>query len=151
MPRFNSARDIKFFQQISTELVDDVIETLVTLFKVNVGETSYNLYGESLSKKYYRGMETFCMIERQDTETNYEGFGADTARNSNFRFNRHTLIDNDFYPQVGDIVLLDGSYYEVSNVREDQWIGGQGENKFSVICETFLSRNTTIDLEQIVR
>jgi hypothetical protein len=151
MPRFNSPRDIRFFQQISTELVDDVIETLVTLFKVNVLETAYNLYGESLSKKYYKGMETFCVIDRQDTETNYEGFGSDTMRNSTFRFNRHTLIEADFYPQVGDIVLLDGSYYELSNVREDQWVGGQSESKFSVICEGFLSRNTTIDLEQIVR
>ena len=151
MPRFNSARDIKFFEQISSEMVDDVIETLVTLFKVNVLETAYNLYGESLNKKYYRGMETYCMIERQDTETNYEGFGADTSRVSNFRFNRHTLIDNDFYPQVGDVVMLDGSYYEISNVKEDQWVGGQATNKFSVICEAFLSRNTTINLEQIVR
>jgi hypothetical protein len=151
MPRFNSARDIKFFEQISSEMVNDVIETLVTLFKVNVLETAYNLYGESLNKKYYKGMETYCMIERADTETNYEGYGSDTSRTSNFRFNRHTLIDNDFYPEVGDVVLLDGSYYEISNVKEDQWIGGQGINKFSVICETFLSRNTVINLEQIVR
>lgn len=151
MPRFNSARDIRFFQQISTEMVNDVMEQLVTLFKVNVLETAYNLYGESTDKKYYKGMETFCMIERGDTETNYEGFGADTNRTSNFRFNRHTLIENNFYPEVGDVVYMDGSYYEISNVREDQWIGGIGDNKFSVICEAFLSRNTTIDLEQIVR
>jgi hypothetical protein len=151
MPRFNSARDIKFFEQISTELVDDVIETLVTLFKVNVLETAYNLYGESLNKKYYRGMETTCVIERDPTETNYEGFGSDASRNSRFRFNRHTLIEKDFYPEVGDYIYLDGSYYEVSNVNEDQWIGGQGGRKFSVICETFLTRNTSINLEEIVR
>lgn len=151
MPRFNSARDIRFFEQISTELVDDVIETLVTLFKVNVLETAYNLYGESLNKKYYRGMETHCVIEREATEANYEGFGSDANRNSIFRFNRHTLIEKNFYPEIGDYVFLDGSYYEVSNVVEDQWVGGQGDNKFSVICETFLTRNTTISLEQIVR
>lgn len=151
MPRFNSPRDISFFRQISSELVNDVIETLVTLFKVNVSETSYNLYGESLDKKYYRGMETYCMIERGATETNYEGFGADASRTSNFRFNRHTLIDANFYPEVGDIILLDSSYYEISNVNEDQWVGGESTNKFSVICETFVTRNTTINLDQIVR
>lgn len=151
MPRFNSARDIRFFQQISTELVNDVIETLVTLFKVDSAQTSYNLYGESLDKQYYRGMETYCMIERQDTETNYEGFGADVSRTSSFRFNRHTLIESNFYPEVGDIISLDSSYYEVSNVKEDQWVGGQGENKFSVICEAFITRNSSINLEQRVR
>jgi hypothetical protein len=151
MPRFNSARDIKFFQQISTELVNDVIETLVTLFKVDSAQTSYNLYGESLDKQYYRGMEAFCVIERQDTETNYEGFGPDASRTSNFRFNRHTLIEADFYPEVGDIISLDGSYYEVSNVTEDQWVGGQSESKFSVICEAFITRNSGINLEERVR
>jgi hypothetical protein len=151
MPRFNSARDIKFFQQISTELVNDVIETLVTLFKVDSAQTSYNLYGESLDKQYYRGMQAFCVIERQDTETNYEGFGPDASRTSNFRFNRHTLIEADFYPEVGDIISLDGSYYEVSNVTEDQWVGGQSESKFSVICEAFVTRNSGINLEERVR
>ena len=63
MPRFNSARDIRFFEQISTEMVNDVIETLVTLFKIDSAQTSYNLYGESLDKQYYRGMETYCVIE----------------------------------------------------------------------------------------
>lgn len=151
MPRFNSARDIKFFEQISSEMVDDVIETLVTLFKVNIAETAYNLYGESLNKRYYKGMETYSVIERDATEANYEGFGADASRTTRFRFNRHTLIENDFYPEIGDYVYLDDSYYEISNVNEDQWIGGQGANKFSIICETFISRNTTINLEQIVR
>ena len=151
MPRFNSARDIRFFEQISTEMVNDVIETLVTLFKINSAETSYNLYGESLDKQYYRGMETFCVIERQDTETTYEGFGPDVSRTSNFRFNRHTLIEANFYPEVGDIINLDGSYYEVSNVREDQWVGGQSESKFSVICEAFITRNSGINLEERIR
>ena len=151
MPRFNSARDIRFFQQISTELVNDVIETLVTLFKVDSAQTSYNLYGESLDKQYYRGMEAYCVIERQDTETNYEGFGPDASRTTNFRFNRHTLIEADFYPEVGDIISLDGSYYEVSNVTEDQWVGGQNESKFSVICEAFITRNSGINLEERVR
>jgi hypothetical protein len=96
-------------------------------------------------------METFCVIERQDTETNYEGFGPDTSRTSNFRFNRHTLIEANFYPEVGDIINLDGSYYEVSNVKEDQWVGGQSESKFSVICEAFVTRNSGINLEERVR
>jgi hypothetical protein len=151
MPRFNSARDIRFFQQISTELVNDVIETLVTLFKIDSAQTSYNLYGESLDKQYYRGMEAYCVIERQDTETNYEGFGPDASRTSNFRFNRHTLIEANFYPEVGDIISLDGSYYEVSNVTEDQWVGGQSESKFSVICEAFITRNSAINIEERVR
>ena len=151
MPRFNSPRDVRFFRQISTEMVDDVIETPVVIYKLNVGETSYNLYGESLSKQYYKGFQTFCVIQREDTATNYDGFGSDTARNSTFRFNRHTLETADFYPEVGDLVYLNDVYYEISNVREDQWVGGLDYNKFSVICEGFMTRKSAVDLDETIR
>jgi len=151
MPRFNSPRDVNLFKHFSSELVDDVIETAITFFKLNVEDTSFNLYGESLSKQYYLPISTFCIIERTDTEANYEGFGPDAMRTSNFRFNRHTLETADFYPQIGDIISLNESYYEVSNVREDQWIGGLDYNKFSIICETFMARKSSLDLQDIVR
>jgi hypothetical protein len=151
MPRFNSPRDVGFFRQISSELVDDVVETPVVFYKLNVAETSYNLYGESLSKQWYKGYETFCLIERQDTVTNYEFFGSDTARSVNFRFNRHTLEKGDFYPEIGDLIYLDDVYYEISNVRVDQWVGGLNTNKFSIICETFMTRKSAVDLDTMVR
>jgi hypothetical protein len=151
MPRFNSPRDVGFFRQISSELVDDVVETPVVLYKLNVAETSYNLYGESLSKQWYQGYQTFCLIERQDTVTNYEFFGSDVSRTANFRFNKHTLEKGDFYPEVGDLIYVDDVYYEVSNVRVDQWVGGLNVNKFSIICETFMTRKSAVDLDPIVR
>lgn len=153
MPRFNSQRDMRFFRQLSSELVDDVVETPVVLYKINTAETSYNLYGESLAKQWYQPYQTFCLIDRQDTVTNYEFFGPDVSRTANFRFNRHTLQKSDFYPEVGDVIYLpnDDVYYEVSNVREDQLIGGQDYNNFSVICESFLTRKSALDLDPIVR
>jgi len=151
MPRFNSPRDVGFFRQISSELVDDVVETPVVFYKLNVSETSYNLYGESLAKQWYQGYQTFCLIERQETITNYEFFGPDTARTAKFRFNKHTLEKGDFYPEVGDLIYVDDVYYEVSNVSLDQWVGGLNVNKFSVICETFMTRKSAVDLDPIVR
>lgn len=158
MPRFNSPRDVRLFRHYASEMVDDVIQTAVVLWKINTEETSYNLYGESLSKSYYTPIQTYCMINREDTTRNYEGFGADTAQSVQFRFNRHTLEETDFYPEVGDIVELadqfDGvgtQYFEISNIREDQWIGGQYYNNFSIICETFMVRKSSLDLEAFIR
>ena len=151
MPRFNSPRDVRFFRQISREMVDDVIETPVVLYKLNVTESGFNIYGESLAKQWYQPIEAFCIIERQETTTNYEGFGGDVSRTSNFRFSRYTLEEKDFYPEIGDLIYLNDVYYEVSNVKEDQWIGGLDYNKFSVICETFMTRKSSIDLDINVR
>jgi hypothetical protein len=147
MARFTLSRDIKFFEGISRELVDAVIETAVVLYKLVIEDSKTNLYGESLNKTYYQGVETTAVIERESSTSDYEGFGADKNQIAEFRFNRFTLEDTGFYPEVGDIIFHNNGYFEIDNVREDQLIGGQVNNKFSIICSTFMTRRSTIQTE----
>jgi hypothetical protein len=147
MARFTLSRDIKFFEGISRELVDAVIETAVVLYKLVIEDSKTNLYGESLNKTYYQGIETTAVIERETSTSEYEGFGADKNQNVEFRFNRFTLEDTGFYPEVGDIIFHNNGYFEIDNIREDQLIGGQVNNKFSIICSTFMTRRSTIQTE----
>jgi hypothetical protein len=147
MARFTLSRDIKFFESISRELVDVVIETAVVLYKLVIEDSKTNLYGESLNKTYYQGVETTAVIERESSTSDYEGFGADKNQSVEFRFNRFTLEDTGFYPEVGDIIFHNNGYFEIDNVREDQMVGGQVVNKFSIICSTFMTRRSTIQTE----
>ena len=150
MARFTLDRDIRFFEGISRELVDAVIETAVVLYKLIIEDSKTNLYGESLSKTYYQGVESTAVIQRDDTATNYEGFGVDTSQNVQFRFNRFTLKDKGFYPEVGDIIFHNDAYFEIDNVTEDQLIGGRPDEKFSIICSTFMTRRSSIQTEMRV-
>ena len=149
MARFTLDRDIRFFEGISRELVDAVVTTAVVLYKLVIENSKTNLYGESLSKTYYSGVECNAMIERQDTTATYEGFGSDQGQNVEFRFNRFSLKDTGFYPEIGDIIFHNDAYFEIDNVREDQLIGGRtGEQEhFSIICSTFMTRKSTIQTE----
>lgn len=150
MARFNLDRDVRFFRDISRELVDSVIRTTVVLYKLIIDESGTNLYGESLRKTYYQGVETTALIEREDTTVTYEGFGSDQGQNVEFRFNRFTLEDNGFYPEIGDIIYHNDAYFEIDNVREDQLIGGLVDEKFSIICSTFMTRRSSINTEERV-
>jgi hypothetical protein len=150
MPRFALDRDIRFFEGISRELVDAVIETTVVLFKLAIEDISTNLYGESLNKTYYQGTECSAVIERDDSSISYEGFGPDSGQNVEFRFNRFTLKDKEFYPEIGDIIMHNDAYFEINNVREDQLIGGQSGEKFSIIASTFMTRRSSIQTEMRV-
>lgn len=152
MARFALARDIKFFDSISRELVDAVVTTTVYLYKLIVEESGTNLYGESLNKTYYQGVECNALIQRDDTTANYEGFGVDANQNVQFRFNRFGLEEKGFYPEVGDIIYHNDAYFEIDNVTEDQLIGGRtGETeKFSIICSTFMTRRSAIQTEMRV-
>ena len=149
MARFTLDRDIRFFEGISRELVDAVVTTAVVLYKLVIENSKTNLYGESLSKTYYQGVECNAMIERQDTTATYEGFGSDQGQIVEFRFNRFSLKDTGFYPEIGDIIFHNDAYFEIDNVREDQLIGGRtGEQEhFSIICSTFMTRKSTIQTE----
>ena len=152
MARFALARDIKFFEGISRELVDAVIETAVVLYKLVIEDSKTNLYGESLSKSYYQGVECTAIIQRDDTTANYEGFGSDVSQNVEFRFNRFTLKDKDFYPEIGDIIFHNDAYFEIDNVREDLLVGGRvgEEERFSIVCSTFMTRRSAIQTEMRV-
>ena len=150
MPRFALDRDIRFFESVSKELVDAVIETTVILFKLAIEDISTNLYGESLNKSYYQGTQCTAVIERDDSSVSYEGFGSDKNQTVEFRFNRITLKDKGFYPEIGDIIKHNDAYFEIDNVREDQLIGGQSGEKFSIICSTFMTRRSSIQTEMRV-
>jgi hypothetical protein len=150
MARFALSRDIRFFEGISRELVDAVVTTAVVLYKLIIEDSKTNLYGESLSKTYYQGMECNAMIQREDTQANYEGFGSDTSQNVEFRFNKFTLEDKNFYPEIGDIIFHNDGYFEIDNVREEQLIGGRVDEKFSIICSTFMTRRSSIQTEMRV-
>ena len=148
MARFALGRDIRFFEGISRELVDAVVTTAVVLYKLIIEDSKINLYGESLSKSYYQGVECNAIIERDGSTSDYEGFGADKNQSVEFRFNRFTLEDKGFYPEVGDIIFHNNGYFEIDNIREDQMVGGQVDNKFSIICSTFMTRRSTIQTEE---
>jgi hypothetical protein len=152
MARFALSRDIRFFEGISRELVDAVVSTAVVLYKLIIEDTKTNLYGESLNKTYYQGVECNAMIQRDETTSNYEGFGSDTSQNVQFRFNRFVLKEKNFYPEVGDIIFHNNAYFEINNVSEDQLIGGRVESgdgeTFSIICSTFMTRRSTIQTEE---
>ena len=152
MARFALTRDIRFFEGISRELVDAVVTTAVVLYKLIIEDSKTNLYGESLSKTYYQGVDCNAMIERQDTSANYEGFGSDQSQTVEFRFNRFTLEDKNMYPEIGDIIFHNNAYFEIDNIREDQLVAGRtGDMEhFSIICSTFMTRRSTIQTEMRV-
>lgn len=151
MPRFFNAKDLDFIKTISEEVVDYVVEQAIVLFKVSVGETKTNLYGESLGKVWHAPATLMAIIDREPSNVVYEGFGADKSQLVEFRFNRQRLRETSYkipklrdingtlvpvgaiqnedygYPEIGDVILFDGTYYEIDNVRQSALVGGQPE------------------------
>lgn len=182
MPRFFNAKDLDFIKSIAEEVVDYVVEQAVVLFKVSVGETKTNLYGESLGKIWHAPATLMCIVDREPSNVVYEGFGADKSQAVEFRFNRQRLRETSYkipkvrdvngtlvpvgaiqneefgYPEIGDVILFDGAYYEIDNVRQSQVIGGSPEiydqenstfedARMNLIATAFMVRRSQVQIE----
>jgi hypothetical protein len=148
MPKFLSNRDVSFFKSIARELVDDVIQVAVVLYKINQYETKVNIYGESLNKTWYPGVEIYALADKEPENVQYEGFGPDNTQSITFKFNRDTCEEKEIYPEIGDIVYFDNSYYEIDNTNEIQFVGGQPDNNFSIVATTFMVSKSSLNIEE---
>lgn len=148
MPKFNVGRDIELFKSFAREVVDTVVQNTCVLFKVNMNETKVNLYGESVNKTWYPGVELYVLINKEQNTTGYEGFGGDTSQNIQFRFDRFACEEKNSYPEVGDVIYFDNSYYEIDNTSEVQFVGGIPDNNFSIVCSTFMVRKSALNIEE---
>ena len=147
--RYFSQRDINLVNQINAELMRDIIETLVVLFKIAPNETNTNIYGEAVAaegKSFYSGVELSSIIDRGDISTDDEGFGPDRDQTVVFKFRELSLKDASFYPEVGDMILFNDRYHEVDNVVQEQLLGGQSNKSHSIICNTHYSKLSKINL-----
>lgn len=149
MPRFVSQNDFLFFQHINREIVVDVVDVEVILYKIINDIANVNIYGESVSKARYRGISLNALIKYPKTQPGSEGFGYDVAQPGvEFRFVRKILQDVDVYPEVGDIILYNENYYEIDNTNEIQLIAARPEYSHNIICETHLTRKSSLNIEE---
>jgi len=147
MPKFVSNRDVAFFKGIARELVDEVIQNTLVLFKINLNETKVNIYGESMNKTWYPGVEVFGLIDKESETATYEGFGSDINQSITFKLDRWMLEEKNIYPEIGDVIFWNEAYFEIDNTNEIQLVGGQTYNNFSIVCSTFMVSKSSLNIE----
>jgi len=149
MPRFVSQKDFNFFQHINRELVFDVVDVDVILYKISLETTTVNLYGEATEKARYTPVELKALVKYTKTNPDTkDGFGLDTTQNVEFRFVRALLENVAVYPETGDIIGYNGLFYEIDNTTDTQLVAGQPYNSHSLICSAHLTRRSGIQIEE---
>ena len=151
MPKFVSERDVNFFKSIARELVDVVVQVEVALYKLNIYESKINIYGESTNKTWYQGVSLYAMVDKDPENVVYEGFGPDNSQLITFKFDKDLCEDRGVYPEIGDVIMFDNSYYEIDNTNEVQFIGGQPYNNYSIVCTAFMTRKSNLNITERVR
>ena len=138
--RFFSARDLKVIGSWNGELMGDIVQTEIILYKMAAAETVVNIYGESSQKMFYPGVEVTCLIDRADINTNYDEFGPDRDQTVVFKFRENMLKLVNIFPEVGDIIKFNQRFHEIDNVVQEQFLGGIEDKSHSIIVNTHYSR-----------
>ena len=125
---FGSNRDFDLLVNINRELLKDIVEQEILIYKLSIADTSTNLYGEALEKTYLEPVKLNCLITRGDQIYNVDEFGPDLGREASFALLRRDLEDIQLVPEVGDIVMWHEDYYEVDSVKENQLFYGRNNN-----------------------
>jgi hypothetical protein len=146
--RYFSRRDVRMMNSLNGELLTDIVEQSVLIYRIDVSLTEENLYGESLNKFYYDGIEIQCLVETDPESTVYEGFGPDVKKGTVFKFHQKLCEIKEVYPQIGDIIGWENAHFEIENVVENQFLGGQPEKNYSLICNAHLTRNSKININE---
>ena len=147
--RYFSERDISFINGINDELLGDVIQTEVRLFKMAADQTSTNIYGESkadVGKQYFPGLDIICLVDRADITTDADDFGPERKQNVAFKFMEKDLQSANFFPQTGDLVLFNERYHEIDDVVQEQFLGGVPAKSFSIIVNSHYTSLSKVDL-----
>jgi hypothetical protein len=147
--RYFSTRDINVINSFNSELYNDIIQNLVTLYKMSADSTAINIYGESspkTGKQFYPGIDIMCLIDRADIETPNDDFGPTRSQNAIFKFRELDLKNINFFPGTGDLIEFNARYYECDNVVQEQFLAGIPEKSFSIIVHCHYSRLSKVDL-----
>lgn len=149
--RYFSQRDLNLVNSLNGELMGDIIENIVTMFKISPRETQLNIYGESSAatgRWYQPGIQISTLVERPEMATEYDDFGPSRSQTHLFKFREKMLQQLNYYPEIGDLVFWNDRYYEVDNVIQEQLLGGITEKNHSILCNAHYTKLTSLNIVQ---
>ena len=156
--RFLPQRDVDLITRVSKELVGDkqgnkdgLINQECVVYKPSLQESAVNMYGEAAGGKkvYKNGVQMNALVSADDFDFNTDEFGPDAQQNVTFSFIRQAFIDASMVLEIGDLIDWNYGYFEVGSINENQLIGGQFNQNFSVVASTFLIRKSSVQIERV--
>jgi len=147
--RYFSERDINFINSINDELLGDIIQVEITMFRICPEQTKQNIYGESApssGKMYFPGIDVVAIVDRDEIASDVDDFGPTRSQNCVFKFMEKDLQKINLFPVNGDLIFFNDRYYECDNIVQEQFLGGQPDKSFSIICHTHYTSLSKVDL-----
>ena len=155
MPLFWPNRDYEVLvERVNKELIDNIIDTKVTIYRISPDQTEVNMYGESsidTGKVYDNGIQIAAIVDHEDITFETNEFGPKSDQAVTFSFQRKTLLEVDFRPEIGDIVEWNYAFFEINTINENLLVGGNTELNHDVVASAHLTRLSKLNIDNQIR
>jgi len=141
MPIFGRQKDRELIKHFSKEVLEDILDTPVLIYKPYITKTNTNIYGEGVSgDKHYRpGVLLHAAINREDQEWTTDDLGADITQKGTFSFLNEDIWnvatgsagsteEYGFAIEIGDLIYYDTQYWEIDTTNRNQYLHGRNQN-----------------------
>lgn len=135
-------------------MINKIIGSAINYYKIDTQKSQTNIYGQSTNKTFFQNIKIMGLIEFEDYSTQNSQFGYNIFNKLKIRLDRQYMSKQiELYPCVGDIIQWNNSYYDISSVIQNQFIGGQTQqqNNWSIICQCILTKKSKLFIESLVQ
>lgn len=152
-------RDFATIRGINRELLGDVIEQKVGVYKPAVNNMDTNIYGENLNKTWEEPVLMNCLVNRNPQTHQIDEYGVDINREMRFAFLRDDLVDANLFIIKGDVILWEGEFYLIDAIEENQLFVGKNDTypyrenidrfgrSVSIVCIGHMTRRDNLGIE----
>lgn len=147
---FVTTREIDFINDMSKELIKDVVGQKVYYYRVRPEFTNiHSVYEEAVDKIFDPPIELECRVQYEPNDVRTNKFGAEEYYTINCWFHFRDVNERDVKINEGDFFSFDGNWFEVVKSTLDSIIYGQIEHGMGikVICKQ--ARRGLIDKDPI--
>lgn len=137
MPLFLKTRDLQLFRRVSKQLVQSIMDVQVTYIKLDTSKMKSNLYGETKRGilQIYKRVNLHCLVQHSPQQTDYEN-NISYNNSTIFKFLISTLQQKDVVPQIGDFIMWNNQYWQITSITQQQLIGNSSNIQWSKIVQT---------------
>lgn len=143
-----------------------VISSEVLIYKISQQDTTANIYGEAIDRRYLPGVRVFASVEPEDTTSQTDSDHLDFNKSMLFSFIKSDLKNQNIFLEEGDIIWYDDGYFEVDTVNDEKyWMNknpntniGVNQNNwrldgydYTIICQTHLTKKNLLNIENDLR
>ena len=138
---FVTNREIDLINDITKELIKDVVGQEVIYYAISEELTEINLYNESDEKIFETPISIETLVEfKGESSVTTTKFGLDSIYDITVFFHKKDLTDKNIILREGDFIQYGKRFYEIMKLTRPKDIYGQQENIPGIHAECRIAR-----------